>query len=301
MIIKTEAPGDLRHTNVGDLEIADAKIKTYRSGAFFVQYLLVGLIDALVKDIKRNRADDYDNMVLIVGVEGSGKSHLAWHLLNKLCDEFNLKLVYCYNFEELKQKIQTEDDRNMVFWLDEAVNVANKRRWQSQDNTELTEWLMMMRSRGWTLIMCIPSSTELDYYIREHRFRYILRCAPMSFPTTGHMKRGIFELERRNTADGRVEHIGYGLYDPIPEERRAEYEAVKRESQERKLHSDPKKSGYQSKYNNERARIREGIRQLHESGMDREQIKKMFAIESDGAFYQMLKRARDDQRREESG
>lgn len=300
MIVRTESPGDTRQTPLGNLTVKDVKILRYPSGSFFVQYLYEDLLDRWVEDMKKNLADGYDNMSIFEGLEGSGKSTLVYQTSLKYDPTFTLEQGYMYDFDAMKVKLdESEDDsdKGSVFWLDEAVNVANKRRWQSGQNVDFTDLLIMMRSRGWCVNMCIPRKEDLDFYIRDHRFRYQATVKPMSFPISGFKRRGYFELQRKNPNTGALEHVGYGEYDDLPGDLKEHYEQIKAESQRRKFTEIVEKDnkGYRKKYEEERAKIGSAILALHNSGVDREHIKQLFGIESDNTYYSTLKRARDRQ------
>ena len=80
--LKIEGLGETKRTRIGDCDVLDAQIKMYRSGKFFIQYLYKDLLQKLAEDMHQNVKADYDNVVMIEGGEGSGKSNLAWNLIN---------------------------------------------------------------------------------------------------------------------------------------------------------------------------------------------------------------------------
>lgn len=296
MIIKTEDIGEMRQTPIGELMIKDANILTYPSGKFYVQYLYDGLLEKMAEDMRHNLTRGYDNMIVTQGAEGSGKSTHVFQICRAYDPDFTIAGNYVYDFEAMKERLNSEeDDTGGIFWLDEAVNMANKRRWQSQENTDLTDLLIMMRSRSWCIDFCIPRAADLDFYIREHRFRYLVTVKPMTFPRAGKKDRGYFELKRKNPTTGVLELVGYGEYDDMPPEAKKEYEKVKESAQLKKFGEIAnKKEGYRKKYEEERAKIRNAILVLHNSGVKKDTIKDLFSIESDSTFYNILQRARKD-------
>lgn len=302
MIVRTESPGDVRLTPLGELTVKDVKILRYPTGSFFVQYLYEDLLDKWVEDMRKNLANGFDNMSIFEGGEGCGKSTLVYQASLRYDPNFDLEKRYMYDFYAMMAKVKEssgdDSDKQSIFWLDEAVNVANKRRWQSEQNVNFTDLLIMMRSRGWCVNMCIPRKDDLDFYIRDYRFRYQATVSPMSFPICGYKQRGYFELRRKNPDTGILEYVGIGEYDDLPQDLKEKYEKIKAESQRRKITeiTDNDSKGYRKKYEEERAKIGSAILALHNSGVDREHIKQLFGIESDNTYYSTLKRARDKQK-----
>ena len=297
MIIKVNEQDSVRKTTLGDMEVLDVGVNFYASGKFFIKLLLKDLLKNLIADMKNNVRNSYDNMILVVGAEGSGKSSISYSVCKLYEENFSIKESYCADYTMLKEKIGESDRQKSVFWLDEALNIANKRRWQSSDNIEFTELLTMMRSRSWTMLMCIPRKEDLDFYIRDHRFRYIITVEPNTFPKFGYKNRGYFSVERVNPDTKRLDFIGYGLYDPIPDDAAEEYKRVKEEAQNKKITDILDESGgskYKKKYEEERRRIRHAVLAMHNSGIDREHIKSIFNINSDETYYKTIKRAKDD-------
>ena len=297
MIISLDDTGATRKTSMGEMEVLDVGLNVYSSGKFFIKYLLDGLLERLVEDMHDNIKKKYDNMAIVVGAEGSGKSSISFNTCKMYDPNFSIRDCYCADYAALKEHIGESDAPGRTFWLDEAVNIANKRRWQSADNTEFAELLTMMRSRGWTMLMCIPRKEDLDFYIRDHRFRYVITVEPNTFPKYGYKNRGYFSLERVNPDTKKLEFIGYGLYDPIPEDAAEEYDRVKNDAQNKKIQDILEEKGgskYKKKYEDERRRLRSAVLAMHNSGVDREHIKQLFDIKSDETYYKTIKRAKDD-------
>lgn len=299
MIVESESPGEMRQTPLGKMMVLDSNFIQYRSGKWFLAYLYLDLLLFLIEDMKKNIRKLNDNIIVICGDEGSGKSHLAHQICRLFAKIFNIEEIYSYDFEELLDKIDTESNKDVgkIFWMDEAINVLHKRRWNNEGNKEFVEMLATMRSRGWTLILCIPRFDDLDFYIREHRFRYIIKVEPTTFPEFGFKPRGYFSVERKNPDTGQMEYCGHGMYDPIPENMEEEYENLKNESQRRLLSGfkDKKEGGskYKMKYEEERRRIRSAVLAMHDNGIPRQEIQKIMGI-SEENYYKMLRRARDD-------
>lgn len=296
MIIKVYNPGEVKRTEMGEMEVLDYHIIRYPSGKIFVQYLYKDLLEHLADDMRKNLKKGYDNVVATEGAEGSGKSNLAWQLLRRYDPDFDFQEQYVYSMEEFRAKLQDGDDSHSAFWMDEASYIANNREWQSQQNRDLVSLLEMMRSRGWTIDLCIPTVERLDVYIREHRIRYILRCIPAIFENVGGYKeRGYFELLRRD-ASGKIIHIGYGMFDPMPSEIKEEYEKRKLESQQRKISEVVDQQGagarYKKMYEDERKRSGVAMLRLRELGVEDGELMEMFGYTNPHTFANALSKAR---------
>lgn len=227
--------------------VIDRKVHFYPSGKWYIRYLYDGLLDLLVEEMHENIKDNLDNVVCIWGGEGSGKSNLAYWLAKKYNPDFDIRESYTYSFDELLTKVhESENDKRMVWWLDEATNVTNNRDWMRRDNKAFIQMLEMFRSRGWTLILCIPDRNRLDVYLREQRIRYILHAQWLDWERAPQTDRGYFELTRVINRNGyrQEQVVGYGEYDRIPDEDGKIYDDIKNETQESKLNElyDSKRS-----------------------------------------------------------
>lgn len=302
MRIKIDAVGDIRQTPIGDLKIIDSEFIDYHNGKFFIRYLYEDLLDRLVEDLHNNAAQDYDNMIVIQGGEGSGKSHLAYNLCRKYDNSFDVKECYTYDMDALKERFKKKDYGTGVFWLDEMSNVANNRDWQSQSNKDIVGILETMRSKHFLFCGCIPHVERLDIYIREFRMRYQITCQPMKFEINGRKERGYFELKKRNK-NGKMELIGYGIYPKMTEEIRPIYEDLKLKFQQSKIDEligNDEKPGakYKKMYESECRRNREIMLRMYESGTDREHLMDLFGIENNQTFYNLINRARRSENEE---
>lgn len=297
MIVTVSQEGEEWETAIGKLKVLDAEIYRWQSGKLFIRYLLDDLIGELAKDMKKNVADNYDNLVVITGHEGSGKSNLAYQICKAFDPEFDVTNQYVYSTEDFRDKLRSGEDMRGTFWMDEGSNMANNRDWNSTDNKQLVELLEMCRSRGWTLVICIPSLDRLDLYIRKYRLRYCIECKPMKFDKYGPKARGYFELKKMSYY-GRLELIGYGVFSQMPSEVKEEYEALKLESQNKKIKEvvDPEKPGakYKAKYEQSCKQLDSVMCSLYESGHDKSSLMEMFGIENEKTFHNRISKARKE-------
>lgn len=302
--LKIEGLGDVKRTRIGDCEVMDAQVKMYRSGKFFIQYLYKDLLQLLADDMHRNVKSDYDNVVMIEGGEGSGKSNLAWDVINAYSPGFDISQTYVYNMQGIRERFAAADYGGGIFWMDETSQIASNREWQSEDNKDMVSILEVCRSKHFSLIGCIPSITRADIYLREYRMRYLLRCKPMKFPTTGYKPRGIFELLKRNNESQQMEHVGYGLFDAMPDEAKQIYEPIKADFQERfrqKIAEGKSKSGekYKEKYNKVQNEKTDIMVKLHDRGMiSDDDLMDLFGYENKKTYQNALSRARQRERGE---
>lgn len=152
-----------------------------KTGKYYVRYLFKELMDRVVEDMHSNIAQHFDNLVVVCGDEGTGKSNLAYHLCRTFDPEFDLEKSYAYTWDDFIEKL-TNGDPQRVYWLDEAINLASGRDWMKEANKMLIRVLQTMRSKGMTLVMCVPVLKNLDVYIRTHRTRYLFVADCMRWP-----------------------------------------------------------------------------------------------------------------------
>lgn len=298
MRIELDGIGDSRRTDIGTSVIEDVDVIRYPSGKVFVRYLMKDFIEVLAKDMHRNIGDHFDNVVVVEGPEGSGKSNLAWSVCKAFDPDFDVTTQYVYSAEDFREKLKQGGDQRGVFWMDEGSNIANNRDWQSVDNKDFVSILEMMRSRGWTLVFCIPTSERLDVYIREHRIRYLLRCGPMQFSKDeAEVPRGYFELKKKDPY-GRFRIAGYGKFSPIPDDVKAVYEKMKLEAQQKKIeevtHRDEKPGAkYKAMYEDSRKQMDEIMLRLYDGkGLDKAHLMDLFGIDNEKTFHNRISKAR---------
>ena len=288
------------------MTILDREILQYRrSGKIFIRYLCDGLLDRLAEDVRYNVEREYDNLIVIDGKEGSGKSNLAVALCRAIEPEWDMESGYIYNYNEFVQAITGEgDDRERVFLLDEGSLVANKRESMSEDSKRFIELLETMRSRGWTLVMCIPSADRLDVYIRDHRMRYLLHAREMAWDVVNKTpSRGYFELcfksgDKMET----FKTFAYGKCDKMSPEDKKVYDKLKKESQRRLMDkiAGKDKQKPSATISKQASRLQNAAGKFQEMGMTVEDIAVAMDCPYDAVkdylkAYRREKRNRDDE------
>ena len=103
MKIKVEDIGTKKLTPIGYLEIEDYNIVQHPNGKIFIQYLYKDLIKKLCGDMHENVKNNYDNVILATGGEGSGKSSFMYQLLSHYKPNWNdaedIPQSYTYNMD----------------------------------------------------------------------------------------------------------------------------------------------------------------------------------------------------------
>lgn len=297
MRIQLAEIGSEMGTGIGQAVIEDVGVIRYPSGKIFIRYLMTDLLKILAEDMRRNVAANYDNVIAVVGAEGSGKSNLAWQICHAYDEGFDLNKQYVYGAEDFREKLREGGDLGRTFWMDEGSNIANNRDWQSTGSKDFIQILEMMRSRGWTLVFCIPAFERLDVYIREHRIRYLIECKPMQFSKDGSERaRGYFELKKKSVKG--FSTIGYGKFDVMPEGVKETYEKIKLEAQQKKIEEvttrDESPGGKYKKMYEEKTKENDDIMlALYESKTcDKDGLMQLFGIDSDKTFHNRIGRAR---------
>lgn len=291
--------GETWKTPIGEFEVADYQIFAHRNGKIFIRYLLKDLLDEIAADMRKNVRDDYDNVVIVDGGEGSGKSNLMYQLLVRYDPSFDMERGYTYDADSFRAKIREGGDIGRTFWMDEGSIIANNRDWNSTNNKSFVKVLETCRSRHYTLGICIPAFERLDVYIREHRVRYLLHCEPMTFSEGGMKPRGYCEVRKRNDVTGQLELIGYAEYSKMPEDVAAKYKELKLSSQTKLFEDlygedadDSPGAKYKKKYEQGEAKLDTAMLRLYDSGVGLEELQEMFGIENKKTLQNRLSKAR---------
>lgn len=125
----------------------------------------------------------FDNFWAIEGKEGSGKSTLAMELASTYMEKLGLTFdpnvnMFLNQKKQMIYDIVRKAPSGSVFIFDEAINQANKKQWWKTDQIELMSLFTLVRYKRFTAIFCIPSATELDVVLRNHRLHGIISIPP---------------------------------------------------------------------------------------------------------------------------
>lgn len=261
----------------------------------YCQYLVDGLMDNLVADMHKNITDDWDNIIVISGGEGTGKSNLAYHICKEFDPEFNIEEGLIYDYAELVHRIADKRVCGQVIWIDEAALVAGNRDWQKEENRDFMHILETYRSYGITVILCIPQMARIDNYIRDFRLRYHIIAHEMSWENDKEKKRGYFELRNKNDVT-----LGYGKFPKIPPNMNAIYQRIKKDNQQYYADKLIEKINRKEQGGNAASRwIEIAMREMmaaHDAGMSWEELSAIHGIPASTLRRQAcrIKREQDD-------
>lgn len=150
-------------------------------------------LDGYAKEIldktKEAIRKDWDNVVIIDGVEGGGKSVFAQQLACYVDETLILDRV-CFNPKEFRDAISKAGKGQAIIY-DEAFGGLSSRAAMSQVNKALVEMLMEIRQKNLHIFIVCPSFFEVDKYAAIHRSRFLFH---IYTPTNKPFERGYWKF-----------------------------------------------------------------------------------------------------------
>lgn len=117
-----------------------------------------------IKDIyemwRDRRDNDFDNIVLVDGGTGQGKSTFVNKTLMRFGDQFKPWRDQIYSRDDALKQIATR--QKALIWSDEMINIAHNRNFMTPDQILLVKRLNMYRDHNNTFVGCVPAFQELD-------------------------------------------------------------------------------------------------------------------------------------------
>ncbi len=239
-VVKKEYPGRIvrnRHTGR----------KMHLIGTYYTFYgRLEGVYSDAYDDLIRRLAwrvtHDMQNVIIIDGWTGSGKSAMALNicldLSRKLKVGFDLSKDYIYDMSDLWKKLDDEH-ANPINLLDEGTVTIASNTAQERQSKQFTTLLDTMRSRHWTTIICTPGFKRVNAVVRKNHADFKIRCASKTHPLIKGYGRGFFEcrrvrrLEFEDPNDDPTWTMMYaGVFKDYPPMLRDEYLAIKSSRQD---------------------------------------------------------------------
>lgn len=177
----------------------------------------------------RSRIENHrQNVVLIDGPTGSGKSYLGIYLARCIDPKWILEENFVYSTKDLKKSLRARThDRVTLF--DEASISLNSLDYAKKDSKIMAGLFDTMRSRRWTSILIAPANKEINSRVRDIHADYMLKCPPQA-PIPGYRATGfckIFKRIHREFGDPYDQLIATCIYPPLPPDLAERYEAIK--------------------------------------------------------------------------
>lgn len=189
-----------------------------------------------VKKLKNRIKDHYQNVIMIDGGTGSGKSNLAVGLLRLMDPDWSISAGYAADTREYLDLLSNPESKLIL--VDEATNVLNALEYRDARSNAAVKMLDMMRSFGRTSILCTPNFMAVNKRVRNDHTDYML-ALPDKPLVRGYGRRGFFELyiPVRNlwAEDTFWQCAGAGIFPELDSETKEEYETIKLEHQRRAM------------------------------------------------------------------
>lgn len=199
--------------------------------------------DDLIKRLVWRVKNDMQNVIIIDGETGSGKSALALNLCLDLAKAlnvgFDLSKDYIYDLGDLWNKLDDEG-ANPINLLDEGTVTISSSNAQQKQDKQFATLLDTMRSKHWTTIICTPTYRRVNSVVRKIHAEFKCHCYPETKPLVKKGKngvkygRGFFEMRRRRKyefdeegKEPRWKLMYAGVFGDYPPMLKDEYLAIK--------------------------------------------------------------------------
>ncbi len=210
------------------------KVREYQKDGY-TRALYSDFLPKFVRHLKRRLKNHRQNIIVIDGGTGSGKSTLM--ITAALMQDPALKLddAYIYYRSDMARRLRDllNGDASTKFNLiDEGsvlLNSLNARKTEDNDTIVLFD---ILRSWGMTTYICIPDKTDLNKKLMAHLVDYWISC-PDDPLVPGYDSRGFYEVFKPSrgqfSKDVWWDCIGAGVYGPLPKDIDKSYQAIKSE------------------------------------------------------------------------
>lgn len=200
-------------------------------------------ITGLLKDVAEI---DKDNITLISGGAGMGKSTIGILMCIHACSWFDIKQDVLFSRKEVLNWINNAKDGSWGL-ADEAINVLFKRDFAAKQQKFLLKVLDMCRVKNLTLLMCIPNFWAMDKHLLEGRIRLRIHVArtglafmwkPSENPFTPdrwcrkYNEKVCYNWDNYPNAKRTIGFMGYLPFGDMPEKYKVIYIKIKKEKKE---------------------------------------------------------------------
>lgn len=125
-----------------------------------------------VYKIYYNLTKNYDEITIVCGYEGSGKSVLASQIATAVSPTFKKERVG-YDPEDLPTAFK-DVKKGETVWLDEGALFLFSRNSTRRENKVIIQLLSIVRQMNLHLIICVPNFFIVDTYLRDHRVKNLI-------------------------------------------------------------------------------------------------------------------------------
>lgn len=193
-------------------------------GTVVYEDLLRPLANVLKKRIKKGN----QNTILIEGRTNSGKSTIGVQLCMLLDSGFDLEKDYIYSQMDLKKKLR-DPTSSPVSLLDEGSVVLNSYNSQRKEDKSMTILMDAWRVKKKTMVICMPSSRDLNKRIKNNHLDYMIKC-PVTSPIPGRDPKGFADLyihEYRDWGNDYWKPIGSTIFSKMDRKTQRKYDRIK--------------------------------------------------------------------------
>lgn len=185
-------------------------------------------LEAFAAVLKQRIKDKRQNVIVVQGSTGSGKSTFAIQLARAMDPKWDLAKNYIYGVEDLKRKL-ADPKSSPISLFDEGSIALNSNNSMRNEDKHLVLLFDTMRSLGWTSIICIPSMQNLNKRVREYHVDFMCMCP--SYPLIrGYDTRGFVQIYIRMPRDWHDPYyrmIATLIYPPLKPSHQAKYDEIK--------------------------------------------------------------------------
>jgi len=137
--------------------------------------------------------NDRDNITVICGLEGEGKSTLGINYCSLISPTFTFDST-CFDSEEFKRNLREAKKGDSVL-ADEGGVILFSREAMNRTNKQIIKILTGIRERNINLVVCVPNFFIIDSYIREHRVNLLIQIRKRGY-YRGYLRDGIAIVNR---------------------------------------------------------------------------------------------------------